>query len=350
MSCKDWETLGLGESYEECCEDYPDYCQETRPALKCSSINEYKSFDFKNCSPEGWKQVNDDCWLDSTLYVLFAPTQLAPNMAVILDQLNASEDKDEKNIALHISNYLDGLNDNSWSDREECKQLHKNEIGNSLLSWNETHQFKLFDEATAGFQFFRNPNDDPSGNIGRGPQDVLITFFSLVSNDIEIKKIESNDVRSYCSTTEQKPIKRLIDSLTSDKKILIISMMSIDIASCQDSTTLPDVQQFNNYNLQSIIHGSGAHITSATSCNETYFKYDNMEKPVTLSSLNPEDPYFKYAQTLFMVYMKTTAGGYKKKRKTARKGYRRMKNTLAGVKRNRKTRNRKRKTRRRRFF
>ena len=141
----------------------------------------------------------------------------------------------------------------------------------------------------------------------------------MVSNDIEIKKIESNDVRSYCSTTEQKPIKRLIDSLTSDKKILIISMMSIDIASCQDSTTLPDVQQFNNYNLQSSIHGSGAHITSATSCNETYFKYDNMEKPVTLSSLNPEDPYFKYAQTLFMVYMKTTAGGYKKKTKNIKK-------------------------------
>ena len=114
-----YQDLGY-DTYEECCADYPEYCDTKEK--KCSIMKDYKHFNINTCMPKGWPQKNDDCWLDSSLYAMFAPTDISNFFSNVLDKLHESKDKDENDIALNINNYLHGLNDPKWSDVDECKQ------------------------------------------------------------------------------------------------------------------------------------------------------------------------------------------------------------------------------------
>ena len=131
MSCQNYY-LDLGfNTVEECCKEYPENCSEKEN--KCSVLLPYKSYKYVNCNPEGWKQLNNDCWIDSALYALFASSDTVEIFSKILDKLNDSHDDIEKQIAYYISNYLEGLNDSTWTEKEDCKTLCKKKIVELIL-------------------------------------------------------------------------------------------------------------------------------------------------------------------------------------------------------------------------
>lgn len=129
MSCNDYESIGSS-SKEECCEDYPSYCEIGQKKLECPTLHAYKHFNFSNCHPSGWNQQNNDCWLDSSLYALFGTKRLSDQVSFTLDAISNSESVHERDFAINISNYLEGLNNLKWSG--DCNQLLKNNISNAI--------------------------------------------------------------------------------------------------------------------------------------------------------------------------------------------------------------------------
>ena len=310
----DYTTVGSN-SVEECCDDYPVYCSSKLKKNSCSILNNYKHFVFETCLPDGWTQINDDCWLDSSLYSLFASEDTSRIFSGILDSLNVSEDEYEKKIALYISNYLNGLNNSEWSTTEECKQLCKNEITNALLSWNKSHEYALNigEEAIQTEAFEKNI----SGNVGRGPQHILFKFFSLISkSNIDLIEPDGSEINSYCTNPKNKAIKAIIESISSKKTILIISLNNIDKDKCNDKTRITEITKKENYTLHSIVFGSGAHIISATLCNGRFISYDNMGDPRVKNNLinTSNSNYFIDAEQVILVYLKNSISGVMKSR------------------------------------
>jgi len=319
--CKnDYKAAGFS-SYDECCEEYPDFCSDAEIELPCSLMTAYKHFDFNICMPDGWPQKNNDCWLDSSLYAMFAPEKSSRLFAVILDSLNESEDEDEKQIAYYISNYLNGINDHEWTETEKCKQKCKNKIVKYLLSWNKNHNYDLNigDAEAIKFAFHKDSLDD----YDVGPQAVLFNFFTLISQSkIDLPKIKlteqtDNMVNSLCSKSNPKPLKNIIEAilttpLTDD--IQVVSLNSIDIDKCSDKTRILEIKQINGYSLQSMVYGSGAHIIAASLCKNNFVSYDNMKNPQVNSNINNTDEYFTFAQQIILIYLKDSAsviGGFR---------------------------------------
>ena len=76
----------------------------------CSDEKEYTRYMSKGCIANGWKQVNNDCWIDSALFSLFA-SDVWVIFSEILDGMNASKNANIKHISKSISNYLRYINE-----------------------------------------------------------------------------------------------------------------------------------------------------------------------------------------------------------------------------------------------
>ena len=292
-----YQDLGY-ETYEECCADYPEYCDTKEK--KCSIMKDYKHFNINTCMPKGWPQKNDDCWLDSSLYAMFAPTDISNFFSNILDKLHESSNKDENNIALSINNYLHGLNDPKWSETDECKQKIKNDIGAALISWDKKHK-KIFNISNENAMLYDSLFlKDGTGDIGRGPQDILFKFFSIISKDyvnIHTLNGEQNKMRTMYKTKEI-VTNKLKHKTLYNKKLVIISINNNN--KDKDNTTLDDIKNINNYKLQSVVYGSGAHIITVSLCRNKYIMYNNMELPIK-NILNNKN-IFNLAEQLILVY------------------------------------------------
>jgi len=314
----------------------------------CYQLKPYKKFVQKKCDPLGWKQSNNDCWIDSSLYAMFAPTTSCRYFSDKLDQLNESDDENEKNIALYISNYLQGIDLIKWSTMKErtienCKQRCKNEIVKHLLLWNRSHNFPL---GIGDDTLVDNPNnegdpevDNPDNeqiplqnmqfdksrgnNIGNGPQHVLLKFFAeLKKEEIHYFEPDAMSINLNCNG-QPKPLNNIIDQQFAldrlYKNMLIVSLNGINRAICQDLSTLNDLKTKTqragiNYTLESIIYGQGYHITSITVCNNQFFKYDNQPNP-TRTPLTNIDTILTNADQLIFVYVKNISGGKTTKQK-----------------------------------
>ena len=280
----------------------------------CYQIKPYESFQLTKCNPLGWKQSNNDCWLDSSLYAMFAPAKSRDYFSTLLDQLNKSTDEHEKNIALYISNYLQGIDLIKWSTMnkrtvENCKQKCKNEIVKHLLLWNASHHFPLGigDDEIQDRMF----DKDKSGDIGNGPLHVLLKFFAEVNKEsIHFFELEPLTINSFCQG-KPTPISDIINQkfpLEGNKNILIVSLNGIDPAKCVDQTTLEQLKTKQNYTLNSIVYGAGPHITSVTLCNNQFTEYDNQTVPMR-TPLTDVSTYLTDAEQLLFIYLKNTSGG-----------------------------------------
>ena len=56
----------------------------------CLSNFVYSKLITSDCHLEGWKQDNDDCWLDSSLYAMFVPLELSVFMSDMLDDIHTT--------------------------------------------------------------------------------------------------------------------------------------------------------------------------------------------------------------------------------------------------------------------
>jgi len=299
MNCRSmYADLGYN-TYEECCADYPEYCDTKEKT--CSIMKDYKHFNINTCMPKGWPQKNDDCWLDSSLYAIFSPLDTSNFFSNILDKLHESKDKDENDIALNINNYLHGLNDPKWSDADECKQKIKNNIGTALISWEKKHK-KLFNISNENaFLYDSLFLKDGTGDIGRGPQDILFKFFSIIAKDyINIHSLQGEQNKMLTNKkTRDIVINKLKHKTLYNKKLIIISINNNNI-NHKDTTTLDDIKNINNYKLQSVVYGSGAHIITISLCRSKFIMYNNMKLPI--DTITNDKNIFNLSEQLILVY------------------------------------------------
>lgn len=291
----------------------------------CYQLKPYKKFVQTKCDPLGWKQSNNDCWIDSSLYAMFAPTRSCLYFSDKLDQLNESDDENEKNIALYISNYLQGINLIKWSTMKErsienCKQRCKNEIVKHLLLWNKSHEFSLGigDKDIQDMMFSKTRGRD----IGDGPQHVLLKFFADKNKEeIDYFQPDAISINLNCNG-QPKPINNIIDQQFAlervSKNMIIVSLNGID-RSCHDNSTLHDLKtkmhRTGNYTLESIVYGQGVHITSITVCGDQFIKYDNQARPMRTPLSIIDASILTNAEQLIFVYVKNTSGGKTTKQK-----------------------------------
>ena len=225
--------------------------------IKCI-ISKYKKFDLKNCIPNAWKQSNDDCWIDSALYALFA-SDIRNIFSIILDEMYKSDNTDIKKTAIYLSNYLEVLNTKSDLTRE-CKKLYKNLIIHSFS--NYLTKINSDYDVLQKVQIRNN-------NVVKGYSDLILQLFNYM-NPTELNfKIEELAGISLNHT-----IKEYI-TIEFTEEILIINYASLE----PDNTTIGDIQKVHNYKLISYLSGiEGDHIVSTVLCGGSFNYYNNQDK------------------------------------------------------------------------
>jgi hypothetical protein len=232
---------------------------DKRTTPKCES--DYKKFILKNCKPNGWKQIRDDCWLDSALYALFA-SDIRNIFSEILDEMYTSRDGNIKNTAFYISNYLEILNNNSQLTRE-CKQFFKNLIIRNFSNYlTETdHDYDLSKDVS-----FRGHD------VLKGNQAVILRLFNYMNKTEHNIKFEELVGDSLNDTVNE--------SITIDSRepIIIINYLTGN----QDNTMIGDIQKVHNYKLISYLSGISDHIIANVWCSDSrsnsFILYDNDAK------------------------------------------------------------------------
>ena len=368
------------ESAKECCDEYPEYCGNSNEKIekKCSKTINFEDFKLANteCTTNAWTQQNNDCWLDSGLYALFASPVINHYTIKFLESLYSSDDEILKDIALSIANYLQGLYIAEWSKVKDCKPLYKNKFVKSLLEWSKNNKYILAkynnsntsntsNTDNSGVSSANNSNSssnnssnssnssnnrrilqdafftkDYSGDIFSGPLDSLFKFISIIDKkNFKLITIPGNELNKLCklyktnnnsgtrsdsnsnsnSVAQKKNIafiikKTLSKYKTNSQPILFVSINLINTYSCLDETLIIDIAKNNNFELQSVVLGKGVHITALTLCNDEFIYYDNQNEPL-LEKINKEtDHVFKYAEQLMFIFKNTNlVGGNKYK-------------------------------------
>lgn len=86
------------------------------------------------CPAEGWTWYQNDCWIDSALYAMFAASELRPEFIKSLNIANASSNAALRNFARDASHYIDGL-ENDASLTSECKDATKKRIVDDMYNY-----------------------------------------------------------------------------------------------------------------------------------------------------------------------------------------------------------------------
>ena len=285
MSCDDYEAIGSS-SKEECCEDYPSYCKTGQRKLECPTLRPYKHFKFSTCHPSGWNQKNNDCWLDSALYALFGSERLSDRVSSTLDDIATSENVHEREFAINISNYLEGLNDLEWS-KGDCKQLLKNNISNAIWGWNEEHAYTLGMGELKDYAFTPDLLDD----VGTGPLRSVFTFLAAV--DSRIKYVTCNS-KMLLSESVPAALREC-----SESKIIFLSANRLS----HDNTSIRALKHVKNATLQSVVFGRGPHIIATTHCNNEFAIYDNQGDGDGNTVRPMFDSDIEHAEELMFIYL-----------------------------------------------
>ena len=300
-NCKN-NYIDLGfETQEECCEEYkdnPEMCSGSeaseeheeeiiRKSLKCTDTKTYKKFKLQRCMPVGWKQNNDDCWIDSGLYALFA-SNASSIFSDILGKMTRSRSNNMKNLAKNISNYLKNidLEGDVTESMNNCKQEYKNLIVYYFNNYVE--------ENDINYNIFLQILLDRTKDVGRGSQDIILRIFYEFCN-LEVEKLGNSNfsiifkhVESFASDCKKSIaginkllLRRLSEILQNTKKsdkIVFIDINGIEPFSCKDRSKIKEIDTIGNYKLVSYISGKGAHITTNVWCKDSMNWYDNMKK------------------------------------------------------------------------
>lgn len=314
---------GEWESYEylneaDCIQRFP--CGPF-PDCECdTNLTTYTKYIFPRCKPMSWEQRNNDCWLDSALYAIFANDTLAPIFSNVLDRMNDDEDENVKSIALNIINYLQGINNNKWSDM--CKSKYKKAIYESMTKYNSVKH--LVPDDIWPYLF----NVSQMGHIGEGMAYPLLQILSLFgdTNEIDFKNIESSNFNLKCKSNKKLIRTSLEDKIKhSNSKVLIVSLDGINISMCGDDTRRAEVKEIKSgsstWKLQSVVRGKGIHYTADTFCDKKWNYYNNMSNP-TVSGIDPIEiqnvPTFAELENIIFIYTKSDSVGGRRRRKSKR--------------------------------
>lgn len=273
----------------------------------CSDEKEYTRYISKGCIANGWKQVNNDCWIDSALFSLFASDTWIV-FSEILDAMNASKNVNIKQISKSISNYLRYINDTPIADADfiQCKQYLKNLIVYYYKNYLESLDKTKLPHYISLEAFDSRYQLDADGKIGVGDQEIILELFTLFNmiepSGFTTKQIFITDFTNECLAVDPKNRfkkeyslilknkiqKTLFDASISEDIIFIdIPSIPLDPNICYDSTLSSDITNLGNYTLVSIIVGTDEHIISYVWCSGNIYSYDNQRAISRIEKMKP---------------------------------------------------------------
>ena len=283
---------------------------------KCNVIIPYKKY-VPVCAPMGWKQMFNDCWLDSTLYILFA-SDLANRMVTLLEKMNSSDSENTRDLAKNIYNYLQGIsNYDAWITKNSCKQIVKRNIYKNIINYfNDTNNDK-FDTLLVSFQIRGDTY------IGNGSALPLLHLLGDIESSLDVKTF----IRP-CESTQQgaspclDKITNYTEELNSNagknniKSAIIIIQTS---GKCRDVTPFIDYTSVKGWNLKGVIVGSVDHYRGYSLCQGKWYDYNNQNKPTLQEKIDIDKPLsMVYGEVIFFYEKVTNVGGKRKSRRAKR--------------------------------
>ena len=319
-----------------------------------SCIVDYSKFipDNRSCIKAGWKQQNDDCWLDTFLYCLFVVPEFNEIFSDLLDTLNASREPILKDFAKNVYSYLLGLNDPNWSKmpdrtrdyRDLCKQKLKYKITKNIIGYLT----KLFPEDE---WMFESTFDiiERAQIVSNGSVNTVLNFFSNISDSICSlnligKSISFKNIHQDIET----PILSFYDLFTSlkeftqiqlfqkhraelNKPILIFNFDALDTETYKGKFPMEDILSLRLatdlniylYNLSAILCSpkNSLHYILYYKCNERWYLYDNKREDRDLVIPTEEvynNSFMNQFESCMLFYKQITIiqkGGNKKNKK-----------------------------------
>jgi hypothetical protein len=253
-------------------------------------LSEYKTFELNKCMPNAWEQSNDDCWIDSALYALFA-SDLRNIFSEILDSMNASPNIDIKKTAKYISNYLEILNTNSQLESQQ-KRCYKNLV---------IHSFDRYLKKKQSTYDVLKKVSIRVNNVIQGESDVILQLFKYMNQtdySFKIKELAGislkETVKKYITTKEPKK----------SRTILIINYIRGTLE--PDNTTIRDIQEVNNYKLISYLSGiEGDHTVATVFCDGSFNYYNNQAREQLVTSIDNLDlEMMNDVDQIILIYLK----------------------------------------------
>ena len=244
-----------------------------RVDLKCVNIQPYRTYVRDTnvpCAPKGWSQVNDDCWLDSSLYAMFG-SRGWHYFSTILEKMHNSEgegDEELKTLATQISNYLNAIEGKRTFTRK-CKQQFKNLIVMNYLKYFKRHHLNHYLGQT--FQFHIE-----HGNVTKGSQDSMFRLFEIVARKFGMTFHFLNYQGNNSGLPE---ILNQTQTLFDAKENGAIGAIIIDLSGIKKVTVPTDIKERGNYSLVSWVSGSTVHAVAGVQCfdSDLWRGYDNQK-------------------------------------------------------------------------
>jgi len=237
----------------------------------------FKQIILQNNIIKGNKQENDDCWLDSFLYAIFAPLGIRTYFINLINKMNRDTDANIKKIAIYISNYIVNFDKNTTlnkADKQKYKFLIIKFIWKYLISKPET---SIAHTAGELLKIDIDFNNFIKCIIATGNTDWLFIFF----NNYEPKFTFQLDNKEGCSsyTTLKKCVDYRFNNFKNNglhqKEIITFKVDNLD-----KNNKVTDIEDITikktTFKLQSFIVSSNIHYTAVIRNDDGYYYYDNM--------------------------------------------------------------------------
>ena len=250
--CKEnWENYG-SDNFEECLEMMTSNYGCGASCQKYSDIHFEYNKDIKYNDEKPWKQVNDDCWIDTFLFGLVS-TDLNSVFSSYLNYLNNNGGKATE-VAILISNYIGLLR----KPDDEKKQILK---------------FKLIETLKEVY----NNDEGLLGTVSEAKA-CKYTVGSTVFLGSLFKSFQQQHIGYYLNDTRN-TLKNIIAKTCQNSKndIIIIDSPSYKCDDC-DRIPFKDIISSsieNGYKLRSIVIGNSIHYVNYSKINHVWMFYDN---------------------------------------------------------------------------
>ena len=251
--CKEnWENYG-SDNFEECLEMMTSTYGCGASCGKYNDIHYEYNKDIKYNNEKPWKQVNDDCWIDTFLFGLVS-TDLNSFFSSYLNYLNNKGGKATE-VAILISNYIGLLRK---PDDDEKKQILK---------------FKLIETLKEVY----NNDEGLLGTVSEAKA-CKYTVGSTVFLGSLFKSFQHQHIGYYLNDTRN-TLKNIIAKTCQNNKndIIIIDSPSYKCDDC-DRIPFKDIISSsieNGYKLRSVVIGNSIHYVNYSKINHVWMFYDN---------------------------------------------------------------------------
>lgn len=268
-------------------------------SLTCAyGADPFEPYTNTDCGLSGWAQQNNDCWLDSTLYAMFASKASRVIFAEALENTQTQANPHLKEIGRIISLYLKDINkylekDSFDENVKNCKQILKKTLTQSILRYNESLPASEKFADDAGLSALFTISGD--GRISMGSSLPLMRVFQRLDPRINLE-VFMGDAHFDCANKSPQP--RMLNAIRNfgasyggdveSMEICILSFDAFNFTNCIDKTRIATIEKIKikgkNFELQGIVDGAGIHFRAWARCDaesgrKRWYHYDNQSHP-----------------------------------------------------------------------